>query len=418
MTPPLASASTPDIPGVEKAIDTTIRAWSQRLIEISHEIHRNPELAFEEHHAAALVAETLREAGFAAEVGVYGLDTAVEAVYGNSEFVVTLCAEYDALPEIGHACGHNLIAAAAVGAAVALAAVADEAGITVKVLGTPAEERGGGKVLMLAAGAWEDCTISMMVHGGPHADIRCEQIGMQAVDRFEVTYAGRPAHAAGAPQRGVNALDAATIALTSIGLLSQQLPDTVRVAAIVAEGGAVTNIIPERSVVRAEVRSFDLEELRDVKSRVLACFRAGATASGCTWQHSYLEPRYESMRQDPALSTAWNAAVEALGRTPVDKSGSGISGGSTDMGNVSQVVPAIHPVMAALGVTALPHTAEFAAEAVSPAADRMVIDGATALARTAVTAAMTPTTRTDLIARQRARRAGATRVSPTPEEGA
>ncbi|MGW8484565.1 M20 family metallopeptidase [Microbacterium sp. NPDC055903] len=383
-----------------------VRAWETRLTEISHEIHAAPETAFQEHRAAALLAGALEDAGFTATVGAFGLDTAIEAFYGSGDFVVTVCAEYDALPEIGHACGHNIIAAAGLGAAIALAAIADDAGLTVKLLGTPAEEHGGGKVLMLEAGAWEDATVSLMVHGAPGVDIRCDSFSSQAVDRFRVTYTGRPAHAAAAPDKGVNALDAATIALTSIGLLRQQLPGTVRTAAVVTQGGDVTNIIPARTVVDAEVRSFDLDELRDAKRRVLACFEAGAIASGCTWEQARTEPRYDPLVQEPLLADAWNDALTELGRDLIPYSGG--TGGSTDMGNVSQVVPSIHPGIAVHGSTSAPHTEGFTADAATPAADRAVVDAAIGLAWAAATVALRPATRSDLLARQAARPSGAT----------
>ncbi|WP_312170843.1 M20 family metallopeptidase [Microbacterium sp.] len=386
-----------------------VRDWEQRLVEISHEIHDDPEIAFEEVRAANLVAAALRDAGFTATVGAFGVDTAIDASFGDGEFVVAICAEYDALPVIGHACGHNVIAAAGLGAAIALAAIADDAGLTVKLLGTPAEEHGGGKVLMLEGGAWEDATVSLMVHGAPGIDVRCESFRTQAVDRFQVTYTGRPAHAAAAPDKGVNALDAATIALTSIGLLRQQLPGTVRTAAVITQGGEVTNIIPARTVLQAEVRSFDLDELHDAKRRVMACFEAGALASGCSWEQVRTEPRYDPLIQEPMLADAWNDALTELGREPIAFTGA--AGGSTDM----QVVPSIHPGIAIIGSTSAPHTEGFTADAATPAADRAVIDAAIGLAWAAATAALTPSSRADLLARQAARPAGAT-THPQGEE--
>ncbi len=390
-----------------------VRDWEQRLVEISHEIHDDPEIAFEEVRAANLVAAALRDAGFTATVGAFGVDTAIDASFGDGEFVVAICAEYDALPVIGHACGHNVIAAAGLGAAIALAAIAEDAGLTVKLLGTPAEEHGGGKVLMLEGGAWEDATVSLMVHGAPGIDVRCESFATQAVDRFQITYTGRPAHAAAAPDKGVNALDAATVALTAIGLLRQQLPGTVRTAAVITQGGEVTNIIPARTVLQAEVRSFDLDELRDAKRRVMACFEAGALAAGCSWEQVRTEPRYDPLVQEPLLADAWNDALTELGREPI--AFSEMAGGSTDMGNVSQVVPSIHPGIAILGSTSAPHTEGFAADAATPEADRAVVDAAIGLAWAAASAALTPSSRADLLARQAARPVGAT-THPQGEE--
>jgi amidohydrolase len=398
---------------LRSTIQQTVGQWHDRLVTLSHAIHDHPETAFEEHHAADLVARALGQAGFDTSVGVYGLPTAVEATYGSGDFTVVLCAEYDALPGIGHACGHNIIATAGVGAAIALAAVAERAGIRVKLLGTPAEEHGGGKVLMLQRGAWEDATISLMVHGSPGVDLACGDFTSQAVDRFDITYEGRPAHAAAAPHAGINAADAATVALVAIGLLRQQLAGTVRVAAFVADGGEVTNIIPARTVVKAEVRSFDLGELNDAKRRVLACFEAGATASGCTWSAERTQPRYANLVQEPMLSGVWNEALAELGRPTVPMQG--LTGGSTDMGNVSHVVPSIHPAIAVHGSVAPPHTREFATDARTPEADQAAVDAAIALAWTALDAAVDPEKRTELLQRQSHRVPGATTVSQDGE---
>jgi amidohydrolase len=398
---------------VKSTIEAAIRAAGPGLIELSHDIHDHPETAFQEHHAAEVASAALREAGFAVATGVYGLDTAIEATFGSGDFVVAVCAEYDALPVIGHGCGHNIIASAGLGAAIGLAAIADEIGITVKLLGTPAEEHGGGKVVMLEAGAWEDATVSLMVHGGPGLDIRCDDFSTQAVDRFRVIYRGRPAHAAAAPENGVNALDAATVALTAVGLLRQQLGRGVRTAAIITEGGDVTNVIPARTVVDLEVRAFDLDELSDARRRVLACFEAGALASGCTWEYVRTQPRYANLLQEPLLATAWNDALTELGRPPVTHNGA--AGGSTDMGNVSQVVPSIHPGIAVRGSVAPPHTVEFAADAVTAEADLAIVDAAIGLAWAAATVAVDPASRSDLLARQAARPVGATRA-PASED--
>jgi amidohydrolase len=397
-----------DLDTATAAVTARIDAHRDRLLEISHTLHAHPELAFEEHDSAALVAGELRAAGFDVTVGVYGLDTAIEAIYGTGDFVVAVCAEYDALPGIGHACGHNIIATAGLGAALGLAEIADTAGIRVKLLGTPAEEHGGGKVLMLREGAWEDATVSLMAHGGQGTDTSCGAFRSQAVDRFKVTYTGTAAHAAAAPQNGVNALDAATVALTSIGLLRQQLDNSVRVAGVVTDGGHVTNIIPAHTEIDAEVRAFDMDVLEDAKRRVMNCFEAGALASGCSWAVEETEPRYASLVQDPLLAQAWDDALTGLGRDVAAEAEG--TGGSTDMGNVSQVVPSIHPMIALLGTDAPPHTTGFATAAASPVGDDAAIDAAKGLALAAATVALTPDSRSDLLARQAARPTGATTV--------
>lgn len=340
-------------------------------------------------------------AGFAVTRGAYSIPTAFEAAVGDGEFEVVVCAEYDALPDLGHGCGHNVIAASAAGAAAALAEVAAEAGIRVRLLGCPAEETGGGKVALLAAGAWETATVSLMAHprGGPQ--LSCATVTSQAVDRFAVTYTGRPAHAASAPHDGINALDAATVAQVAVGLLRQQLPDAARVALVVRSGGAAINIIPETAVVHAEVRSFEMDELSDVKRRVLACFEAGAVATGCDWSYEATQPAYLPVVQHPALAEAWDAAMARLGRDVVPAGER--SGGSTDMGNVTWAVPAIHPFIAVPGSTAALHTTQFRDDVRGPGGDETVRDAAIALAETALAVALSPDHRDALLAERRAR---------------
>ncbi|MFE5008748.1 amidohydrolase [Streptomyces sp. NPDC056696] len=379
------------------------------LLALSHAIHSNPELSYQEHAAAELVARAAETAGFTTEVGAYGVATAVEAVSGNGELTVAVCAEYDALPDIGHACGHNMIAAMGVGASIALAQVAPELGLRVKLLGTPAEEHGGGKVDLLLAGAWEDVTFSLMAHGSTGPDVPCDAMHSTAVERLEIEYTGRAAHAAGAPTKGVNAGAAATVALTALGLLRQQLGPDVNVNAFVSHGGEATNIIPERAVVQLEVRAYDLDEWRTLRRRVLACFEAGAVATGCGWQPRRTEHPYAPLAPHAGLADLWNRNFVGLGRE-LDP-GQVMGGGSTDMGNVSQVLPAICPMVSVRGSHAVPHHADFTAVAACPEADAAVLDGAKALALTVVDAALDEDLRTALLDLQRARPAGATRTT-------
>lgn len=390
-------------------VTATLDRHRDSLVAFSRAIHADPELAYAEHRAAARVAELLTEHGFDTTVGVHGLETAVEATLGTGDVTVTLCAEYDALPGIGHACGHNIIATAGVGAAIALAPLAEAAGIRIKLLGTPAEEHGGGKVDLLLAGAWEDSTLSLMVHGMSGIDAPSGAFAAQAVQRVAVTYTGRASHAAAAPQYGINAGAAATLALTGIGLLRQHLPAGTSVNAFVEHGGEVTNIIPARTVVQLEVRATEVDVWRETSRRVLACFEGAAIATGCDWQVEATEHPYAPLSSDPDLSRFWDTALGDLGRE-IDDSFA-LRGGSTDMGNVSQVVPSIHPTIAILGSDAAPHTPDFAAAAATPAGDRAALDGAAALARTVLDAVLDPAVRADLLRRQAERPVGATRVS-------
>lgn len=380
-----------------------------QLLELSHAIHSDPELSWEEHRAVARIAPILEEAGFAVEVGAYGVPTAFEAIYGDGDLTVTLCAEYDALPGVGHACGHNVIATAGVGAALALAPVAAAAGLRVKLLGTPAEEHGGGKVSLLEAGAWEDCDFSMMVHGFTGVDFAADAFQSTAVERFEVEFAGLTAHAAAAPEKGLNAGAAATLALTAIALYRQHMGPGVNINAFVSHGGEATNIIPDRAVVQAEVRAADLDVWRYTKQRVLSCFEGAAIATGCSWSWKPTENFYAPVESDPDLSRLWDANMTAVGRTP--SSTRGLGGGSTDMGNVTQVVPGIHPMIAFLGEDAVPHNPDFAAAAARPGADDAAIDGGKMLAWTALDVALDPSLRADLLRRRAERPVGATRIT-------
>ncbi|MEU6660031.1 M20 family metallopeptidase [Streptomyces sp. NPDC046821] len=378
-------------------VDSTLRdrvtarldEYKDRLLELSHELHADPETSFEEVRSAERLAALLEDAGFAVERGVCDLPTALTATYGSGDLTVGVCAEYDALPGIGHACGHNIICAAGAGAAIALAAAADELGFRVKLLGTPAEEEGGGKVLMLDRGAFDDVTVAMMVHPSP-VDMVDPRGSSNAVGRFEVTFTGRASHAAAAPEGGLNAADAAVVAQVAVGQLRQQLRDGYRVAGIVRHGGERTNIIPERTVLEYEVRTPTGEELGDLKERVLNCFRGAALATGTTMEVRRIQPDYLDLCHDPSLMDAYARNLRATGREVTPGQNAVGTGGSTDMGNVTHVMPAIHPMLGVLGAQGMPHTRQFAEEVSGAAGDAAVLDGALAMAWTGLDLAADP----------------------------
>ncbi|NBE53636.1 amidohydrolase [Streptomyces boluensis] len=375
-----------------------IDAYKDRLLDLSHQLHDDPETSFEETRAAEAVATLLEEAGFAVERGACELPTALTATYGSGDLTIGVCAEYDALPDLGHACGHNVICAAGVGAAIALTAAADELGFRVKLLGTPAEEEGGGKVLMLERGAFDDVTVAMMVHPAAVDDVD-PRGSSTAVGRFEITFTGRAAHAAAAPECGLNASDAAVVAQVAVGQLRQQLRDGYRVAGIVRHGGERTNIIPERTVLEYEVRTPTGEELEALRERVLNCFRGAALATGTTLDIRRIQPDYLELRHDTELMASYARNLRALGREvpepgPVPRG----TGASTDMGNVTHALPAIHPALGILGAQGTPHTREFAAETATPAADEAALAGALALAWTGLDLAADPEWRTRSLA--------------------
>src|SRR3954470_8429257 len=267
---PTATAST--------RVEDVVQRRRADLIELSHSIHAEPELAFAEHRSCAKTQALVAERGFAVTAAPGGLDTAFRADYGSGSLVVGICAEYDALPGIGHACGHNIIAASAVGAALALAEVADELDLTVVLLGTPAEEAGGGKAPLLAAGTLDDIAATVMLHAGPLDIARARSL---ALSQVAVHYLGREAHAAVAPFLGLNAADAITVAQVAIGLLRQQLAPGQMMHGIVTDGGQATNVIPGRDELRYTTRAVESESLRALEDKMAGCFAAGAIATGC-----------------------------------------------------------------------------------------------------------------------------------------
>ena len=365
------------------------------LVSLSHRVHATPELCFEETASARAVAETMRAGGLHVDEGVYDLPTALESRAGAGEVVVAVCAEYDALPGIGHACGHNIIAASSIGAGLALAAVADDVGLSVRVLGTPAEEGGGGKVLMLQRGAFAGVHAAMMVHPWPAERLTGSCL---AVSHFDVHYGGREAHASAAPWEGVNAQDALTVAQVAIGLLRQQLHPGDQVHGVVTESPTAANVIPAAITARYMVRSRTREGLAALRPRVDACFEAGALASGCTLAYEELSPVYSHMEADPELLLVYRANAEALGRRfDADDAGDPLPTFSTDMANVSLAVPTIHPLIGIETHGAVNHQHEFAAACVTPSADAAVRDGAVALAWTAIDAATDPGLRRRLL---------------------
>jgi amidohydrolase len=367
------------------------------LIDLSHRIHAHPEVAWEEVRASGWVADAMAAGGFDVTPQAYGVATAVEAVHGEGPMTVVVCAEYDALPGLGHACGHNVIAASSVGTALALGAVADDLGIRVKLLGTPAEEGAGGKLELLDRGAFADAHLALMSHPGPVDVARAEAY---AVSHLGVVYEGKAAHAAAYPDLGVNAADAFTIAQVALALLRQQLPSDARVHGIVTHGGEAPNVIPDRTQGHWYVRGTTMSQMREVEARATKCFEAGALATDCRLTITSQGQPYADFRNDTSLLARYVTNAEGLGRrfaSPVDPA-TRMNRASTDMGNVSQVVPAIHPYIGIDSLPAVNHQPEFAAAAATPAADRAVLDAATALALTVVDVASDADERTRLLA--------------------
>ncbi|ALI25627.1 Catalyzes the cleavage of p-aminobenzoyl-glutamate to p-aminobenzoate and glutamate, subunit A [Mycolicibacterium fortuitum] len=384
-------------------VEDAINGRRGDLVELSHSIHAEPELAFAEHRSCAKTQVLAAEYGFEITTAAGGLDTAFRATYGSGPLVVGICAEYDALPEIGHACGHNIIAASAVGTALTLADVADELGLTVVLVGTPAEELGGGKVLLLEAGVFDDIAATVMLHPGP-VDIAAAR--SLALSEVTVNYTGRESHAAVAPYLGVNAGDAVTVAQVAIGLLRQQLMPGQMVHGIVTHGGQATNVIPGRAEMRYTMRATDMSALRALEDRMAGCFSAGALATGCEHRVTEIAPAYAELIPDPWLSETIRAEMLRLGRNPLPENvEASVPLGSTDMGNISQVMPGIHPVIGIDSGGAAIHQPAFTAAAAGPSADKAVVEGAIMLARSVVQLAETPAQRDRVLAAQQRRRA-------------
>ncbi|MCV7257929.1 M20 family metallopeptidase [Mycobacterium shimoidei] len=385
------------------AVEDAVRRRGIDLIELSHAIHAEPELAFAEHRSCAKAQALVAQRGFEITVAAGGLDTAFRADFGGGPLVVAVCAEYDALPGIGHACGHNIIAASAVGTALALADVAEDLGLTVALIGTPAEEFGGGKILLLKAGVFDDVAVAVMMHP---AQVDIAAARSLALSGIRVRYDGREAHASVAPYLGVNAADAATIAQVAVGLLRQQLVPGQQVHGIVTDGGQAANVVPARTELQYALRAPDRSLLRDLEARVGDCMLAGAVATGCDYSVEATEPTYDALKSDPWLTGAVRDEMVRLGRVPLDdelESASAV--GSTDMGNVTQLLPGIHPMVAVDTDGASLHQPAFTAAAVSPSADRAVIDGAIMLARTVVQLAEAPRERDRVLAARELRAA-------------
>jgi amidohydrolase len=363
-----------------------VRERAQRahsaLVGLSHWIHANPELGFSETLAAGWLSEWLEKAGFEVQRPIAGLDTAISGSFGPGPLHVALIAEYDALPGIGHACGHNVIAASAVGAGVALAGVAQQLGLRVSVIGTPAEEGGGGKITMLEQGAFEGVHMALMIHPGPSDMLKPNVL---AAETLAITYRGQAAHAAAFPHRGINAADALVVAEVAVGLLRQRLRPTDRVHGIVTRGGEASNIIPDHTTAELMIRAARRERLDELREMVMGCLRAGAIASGAELSVES-KPAYREMVHHDELVAAYRRNAETLGRRFEGDDRIEFDNFSSDIGNVSLAIPAIHPVLG-IGGDAINHTAEFTAQAASPDADRAILDGAVALAWTAIDAA-------------------------------
>lgn len=363
----------------QKALDR-IDAVAQVLIEASHQIHARPEENYEEFFASELLTRLANENSIGVELHAYGTQTGFAGDVGSGP-TACIISEYDALPEIGHGCGHNVIAAAGLGAAIGLASVANDAGGRLRYLGTPAEEGGGGKLVMANNGAVEGVDIAMMVHS---ADADLTTIDAIALQQLLVEYSGRASHAAAAPEYGRNALDAAVLGYMAVAALRQHILPTERIHGIFINGGDKPNIVPSHAATQWYVRSDTISSLRQLQPRVLAALESGAHGCGCSSSHQWTGTAYADMVTNNSLASLYIANAGSLGRKVEAPSGKHRVVGSTDMGNISHLVPSIHPMIASAKRGTSIHTVDFEKESKGPLADKAVIDGAKAMAMTVI----------------------------------
>lgn len=360
-------------------VQKEINSRRDELTALSLLLHSNPELSLNEILAAEWLGDYLEKAGLKTVCPAYGLRTAFEATYGNEGPNIGIIAEYDALPDIGHACGHNIIGTAALAAGIAIKPVIDEVGGTVHVIGTPGEEGKGGKIIMAKKGAFDKLDAAMMIHPGSYNSTGCLAMGVAVL---EVEYFGRAAHAAATPYNGINALEAMIQAFNAINSLRQHTRDGSRIHGIITEGGAAPNIIPAYTAGTFYVRSMDDEYLEELKNKVIECFKGSAKSTGCKLSYRWGKAQYSTMRNNRVMSGLYGENIGKLGR--VIEPYNDKTFGSTDMGNVSQLVPSIHPIIAVSPTDVAIHTNEFETYSASEFGHQAIIDGAIAMAWTVV----------------------------------
>jgi amidohydrolase len=371
-----------DVEALKQAVCAQVDQLADQLLDASHHIHANPELNFAEVIAHDTLTEILADRGLPVQRGAFGVDTAFDAAVGSTGPSIAVLCEYDALPGIGHACGHNIIATAGLGAGLAAAAVAEEVGGRLRIMGTPAEEGGGGKIVMARNGAFEGVDAAMMVHPADADLIRMDCVALQ---ELEVRYQGKAAHAAAAPWEGRNALDAAVLGYMNVAALRQHIRSNERVHGVFTTGGDKANIVPANTSMEWIVRSGTIESLQPLKNRVLTCLDSAATACGCSMEHEWRGHTYSDMLDNGPMVAAYVANAAQVGRHVADPDTLGRRVvGSTDMGNVSYLVPSIHPMIQAAPEGVAIHTVEFASWARSEQGDAAVLDGAKAMAMTVI----------------------------------
>ena len=365
---------------LKSSVINEIDARYQQLGELSQNIHDNPEVAFQEYKAAAWLTEYLEKNGFSVERGICELPTAFRGTYGKGKPVIAVLAEYDALPKMGHACGHNLIAASAAGASVAARLAVDRFGGGIMVIGTPAEELYGGKAIMAERGAFDGIDTAMIVHPGGKNTAAMYTLACQTLD---VEFFGRAAHAAARPEAGINALEAMLQSYNAINSLRQHIRDEARIHGIITDGGEAANIVPAHTAGSFIVRAADDSYLDELKERVISCFAGAAMASGAKLEYRWGEVRYAAILNNMTLARLFKRNMESLGHN-MPLCDASVRVGSTDVGNVSQLVPTIQPMVAIAPADVPIHSPQFASAAASETGLRRLLDAAKAMAMTVV----------------------------------
>ena len=357
-----------------------IDAIAEELCVLSRKLYEHPEIAFEEHQACEWLSSYLEGKGFAVERRAGGVETAFYAKIPGRETTpkVAFLAEYDALPKIGHGCGHNLIAAASVGAGIALSRCLDGIDGTMVIVGTPAEEGGGGKIMLLDAGVFDDVSAAMMFHPDSRTAVGNNSLGRI---KFTVEFFGKTAHASGSPEDGLNALDAVVAFFASIGLLRQQLKTEARIHGIITHGGDAPNVIPDYTAALMYVRALNLDYLEQVYAKVENCAKGAALATGTEVKLTPYPIRYAPRKRSFELERVCRKHMEALGLTVREPEPGKM--GSTDLGNLSQKLPAIHPTIAIMGEEIPGHSVQMAEATLTPQGREAMLKAAKILALTA-----------------------------------
>lgn len=365
---------------MEKKVVQEVENYRKKILSLSNYLYENPEIALEEYKSSKKLVEFLKEEGFDVEQNLKGMPTAFRAIKRNGVGPrVAFIAEYDALPEVGHACGHHLIAAMSVGAGVALAAsILDTYQGEISIIGTPAEETGEGKSHLVDTGVFEGIDATMMIHPFDRTCVTPEEI---AIGGLDFIFTGKASHAGATPHNAINALDAVVLFFNNINALREQLIDGTRIHGIILEAGTAPNIIPEKGKVRLELRAKEMPYFEEVLEKVKNCARAAALATGCQLDFNHFEPTCQSLDEDPTLVEVFR---EAMAKFDIPE-GEQVKSGSTDMGNVSQVVPAIQPVLKFVENSEDIHTKEFLEASIKPYAKEMTITGTKILALTGLT---------------------------------